>query len=332
MDSIKFNKLLNEKYFLLRDIAQKYNYCEELLDMMTFIYISFYMDFGRNCDFPLYDLFNRVKIIYDRGTVAEIALKNDFGKIPGGSAAVTVFIPNLRVFKDPSLKQNPQTILLGTHVDEYLATQVLKLEMLAHEVRHALMGYYNTNLLLDEKTYFMRSGLQETYYLRDDNAKEKFTTNRIGTTLDEVTNTYITELLVNRIMSFKKYRIENNNLRRYLESLRTSQPDGKYRAIGYRSEVKLLYPLLLSEMFINLTNQHQFDGDINIIKEFIEKNQSVCGYEQFSALLDTIYGNNIKYPEEVKNNNADFVHKHIDDINRAKSIVLDISKTLTKKR
>ena len=67
MDSIKFNKLLNEKYFLLKDIAQKYNYKEELLDMITFIYLSFYMDFGKNCDFPLYDLFNKVKIIYDHG-------------------------------------------------------------------------------------------------------------------------------------------------------------------------------------------------------------------------------------------------------------------------
>ena len=25
--------------------------------MITFIYISFYMDFGKKCDYPLYDLF-----------------------------------------------------------------------------------------------------------------------------------------------------------------------------------------------------------------------------------------------------------------------------------
>lgn len=140
MDNIKFNKLLNEKYFLLKDIAQKYNYSEELLDMITFIYVSFYMDFGKKCDFPLYDLFNKVKIIYDYGTVDEISIRNNFGKIPGGSAAVTIFVPNLKFFKNSSLKQNPQTILLETHVEEYLATPALKLEMLTHEVRHALMG------------------------------------------------------------------------------------------------------------------------------------------------------------------------------------------------
>lgn len=333
MDNEKFNKLLNEKYFLLQDISKKYNYSEELLDMITYIYIGFYMDFGKNCDFPLYDLFNKVKVIYDYGTVNDVALKNNFGKIPNGSAAVTIFIPNLNVFKDASLKQKPQTILLGTHVDEYLATPALKLEMLGHEVRHALMGYYNTNILLNKNTYYMRSGLQETYYSRNDILEEQFTTKNIGTTLDEITNTYITELLVNRIMSFKKYKIENNNLRKYLDSIKTSQPDGRYRAIGYNYEVKLLYPLLVNEMFIDLINQHQFDGEISIIKDFIESNNDICNYQDLCYLLDDVYNGNIKYATEVKNNNVDFVNVHINNINKVKSIVLDIeSKILIKKR
>jgi len=333
MDDSKFNKILNEKYFLLQDIAKKYNYSEELLDMITLIYISFYMDFGKNCDFPLYDLFNKVKIIYGNGTINDIAIKNNFGSMPSGSAAVTLFTPNLNVFKDATLKQNPQTILLGTHVDEYLATPILKLEMLAHEIRHALMGYYNTNILLDENTYYMRSGLQETFYSKNDKLKDNFTTKHIGTTLDEVTNTYITEILVNRIMAFKRHKIENNNLRSYLNSIKTSQTDGKYRAIGYNSEVRLLYPLLLNEMFINLVNQHQFDGEISIVKDFIESNNDICNYEDLCQLLDEVYNGNGRYPLEVQNNNIDFVHNHIENIKKAKSIVLDIeSKILTKKR
>ena len=38
MENDKFNKILKEKYFLLKDIAKKYDYSEELLDMITFIY------------------------------------------------------------------------------------------------------------------------------------------------------------------------------------------------------------------------------------------------------------------------------------------------------
>lgn len=331
MDNIKFNKLLNEKYFLLKDIAQKYNYNEELLDMITYIYISFYMDFGKISDYPLYDLFNRVKIIYDFGTVREIAIKNNyFNQISSETAAITIFEPNLKVFQNPNLKQNPQTILLGTHVNEYLATPALKMEMLTHEVRHTLMGYYNTNILIDENTYYMRSGLQEIYYIRDAQARKKITTQRLGNILDEITNTYITELLVNRIMSFKKYNIENDYLKRYLNSIKTNQPDGKYRSIGYTNELKLLYPLLLNKVFIDFINQHQFDGEINLIKEFIRRND--CNYEEFCQKLDTIYENNIKYPQEFNNQNEDFICKHISDIHYVKSLVLNINRNLEEKR
>lgn len=334
MDNEKFNKLLNEKYYLLSDIVKKYNYSSELHAMITFIYLAFYIDFGRLCDFPLYDLFNKIHIIYETGTVNEISIKHNFGSVPGGSAAVTIFTPNLKVFKDSSLKQNPQTIILGTHVEEYIATPVLKLEMLAHEVRHALMGYYNTNILLDENTYYMRSGLQETFYHRDDELQKKFTTTHIGMTLDEIMNTYITEVLVNRIMSFANYKISNPKLRAYLSTLKVSQPDGKYRAIGYNTEVRLMYPLLLNETFLNLVNKHQFDGAITNIKDFIESNTDKIDYKGFTELLDIIFTNNPKYPIELQRQNLEFVKQHISHIQQAKSIILDIDtniKTLTKK-
>lgn len=331
MDNIKLNKVLNEKYFLLKDIANKYNYSEELLDIITFVYVSFYMNFGKSCDYPLYDLFNKVKIIYESGSVDEISLRNGFGKISSGSAAVTIFTPNLKVFKDPSLKQNPQIILLGTHVGEYSATPALKLEMLTHEIRHALMGYYNTNILLDKNTYYMRSGLNETYYFRYDNLEERFFTKILGNTLDEITNTYLTEILVNRIMSFKKYRIDNNSLNAYLNSVNTSQFDGRYRAIGYNSEVKLLYPLLLNEEFVRIVDKYEFNGEISIIKSFIEDNTSICNYEYFSSLLDKVFENNCKYVQEVENNNVDFIKHHIEDISEVKMVVMDISKSLKKK-
>ena len=64
----------------MSDIAKKYNYNDELLSMITFIYVAFYMDFGKDIDFPLYDLFNRVKIIYEEGNVSEISNRHGYGK------------------------------------------------------------------------------------------------------------------------------------------------------------------------------------------------------------------------------------------------------------
>ena len=225
-------------------------------------------------------------------------------------------------------KQKPQTIILGTHVGDYLATETLKLEMLAHEIRHALMGYYNTNTLIDENTYYMRSGLGETYYIKDDSLKDKYKVKENGRTIDEITNTYITELLINRIMNLKKYNIENSTLNRYLSRVKTNQKDGRYRAIGYFNEIKLWYPILLNEQFINIVNQHQFDGEIDIIKDFFESNTNLCNYDELSSLTDTIFDGNRKYDRAVENNNVDFIQNHIANIKREKEIILDLKKNM----
>lgn len=329
MDSAKFNKLLNEKYFLLQDIAKKYDYCEELLIMITFMYICFYMDFGKASDLPLYDLLNKVRIIYGTGTTDEVAVSNGLGHIPKGSAAVTLFTPNFDVFKNASLKQKPQTIILGTHVGDFLATPVLKLEMLSHEVRHALMGYFNTNKLLDPDTYYMRSGLNESYYTRNKEGKNPISAKHEGNTLDEITNTYITERLVNRIMSFQKYHHMDSKFKNYLSTLKTRQEDGIYRPIGYYSEVRLFAPLLQNQTFIDLVNQHQFDGEIDIIKDLINNHTDLCDYSSFCSLLDTVYEGNGKYPNEANNQNIEFVQEHIQNIQKVKSIVLDLNQHLS---
>lgn len=327
MENIKFNKLLDEKYSLMSDIAKKYNYNDELLSMITFIYVAFYMDFGKDADFPLYDLFNRVKIIYEQGNVAEISDKYGYGKMKAGSAAVTIFTPNFRVFNNPEEKQNSQVILLGTHVEDDLATPILKLEMLAHEIRHALMGYFNTNKLIDENTYYMRSGLQETFYKRND-FDDRVTNFNKASTLDEVTNSYISEIIVNRIMSFTNYDIKNNNLRRYLRNLGTKQPDGRYRAIGYNNEVRLLYPLLLNDMFINLVNQCEFDGNIDLVRKFIETNTDICSYDDFCKILDEVYNENISFAKDVQEKNMDKINRHVENINKIKSVIMSIKENL----
>lgn len=325
MNNIKLNKLLNEKYMLLKGIAKKFNYSDELLVMITLTYVAFYMSLGKDCDVPLYDLFNNVQIIYEEGNVNEIAIRHDLGPMPQGSVAVTAFIPNLKLFKDATQKQYPQAIILGTHVGNNLATPALKLEMLIHEVRHALMGYYNSHLLIDENTYYMRSGLHETYYFRDDNAKEKFSSKGNGTTLDEITNTYITELLVNKIMSFKENQIKNNKIRLYIDTLKTAQADKRYRAIGYNTEVRLLYPLLLNEEFVNLVNKCQFYGNINLIKEFLENNIDSYTYDEFCQMLDEIFELEGKC---AKNNNPKDTEEFVRLIKKVKVIIIEMNKKL----
>ncbi len=327
MQTDNFNRVLEEKYHLVKSIATDYNYNEELTTMLTLIYMAFYMNYGKESDMPLYDIFRNVKVVYDKGTVSEVAAKNGFSDVSSTDAAVTIFTPNLNVFKDSKLKQNPQTIILGTNVNQYLATPVLKLELLAHEVRHAFTGYFNTNKLIDKNTYYMRSGFQESYYTKSEysNKVTKETTGRI---FDEIANTHITGLLVNMIMNFKNKKITNKALVKYLQTLKTSQPDGRYRPIGYDLEIKLLYPLLTNEIFINSVDQHSFDGDIEIVKGLINANTSLSSYNEFCELLDVVSTETAQYQDKVSENDFDFINQYVENVTQAKRIVVDLKNNI----
>lgn len=337
MDSSKFNKLYKDKYFLLKDIAKNHSYSDELLTIVTLIYISFYMEYGKKSDIPLYDLFNKIKIVYESGNVREISLSHGYGQQDPRSAAVTIFKPNFKVFQDQSLKQIPQAILVGTHVGDYFATPALRLEMLIHEIRHALMGYFNSNFLIDDNTYYMRSGLHETLYTKKENSQDEFDIRDTGTALDEITNTYLTELLVNKIKNFSDCSISDSSLKSYLNSIITKQNDGVYRVSGYHYELKLLLPLLRNELFLNLVSQREFDGNINEVKGLIETYSNGYSYLDFCQLLDDILEGNSLYEKEVQENNVEFVTSHINNVKMAKGFILGINdriknKEIVKKR
>ena len=328
MNDVAFNKVLNSKYLLLNSIVQKYNYSEELHDMMTYIYLSFYMDFGKQCDSALYDLFNNVQIIYESGTMKDIALKYNFGDMPDDCLALTIFTPNFKVFDNPNAKQKPQVIVVSSMLNGAIATPLFKLEMLLHEIRHALMGYYNNNILINENTYYMRSGIQEIYYHKEGYSDDSLTTKKVGMILDEVVNTYVTEKYINKILSFKKYNIKNPNLKTYLSSLHTFQSDGIYRASGYNDMIHLLYPLILNETFYDIANVHGFDGELDYIKALIENNNTLCNYEEFCNLIDTVFNGNQLYQMAIDKNDIQFVESHIQNITLLKKSVLELVRNL----
>ena len=176
------------------------------------------------------------------------------------------------------------------------------------------MSYFNTNILLDKDTYYIRSGLQETYFKKGNGITSMFSLETIGRTLDEITNTYITELLINRIISFQKYNIENQSLKSYLNSIKSNE---QYKSLGYKQEVELLSPLLTNQTFINTINIHEFDGEISIVKNLFENSTEICNYKDFCNLLDDIYQDNRKHKLENNTN-----------INKLKAIVLDIKNNL----
>ena len=333
MDDLSFNKVLNEKYHLIKDIAKNNNYTEELLNMLTFLFIAFYMDLGKDAEYPLYDIINNIKIIFEQGTLNDIAKKYKLKEMPESSVAITIFTNDLRKSKMTIIKQKPQTIILGTNIifqkSKQMATPTLILEMLMHEIRHILMGYYNSNIILDDNINYCRTGLHEIKYYPIIGSNDNYNIQEIGKILDEIYNTYATELLINRIIRFKKYNIQNQKLKIYLDSIMTHQPDNIYRSIGYNSMIRLFLPLLINKTLFDLVNYHQFDGQIQIIKDFIEHNSNLCNYEELNTLIDQIFSDNNQYETKRQENDMDFITTHINNIQKMKRIVLDINKNIS---
>ena len=120
----------------------------------------------------------------------------------------------------------------------------------------------------------------------------------------------------------------SDNLKRYLKMLNTKQPDGRYRAIGYNNEVRLLYPLLLNTMFIDLVNKCEFDGDVDLVRKFIETNTNICSYDEFCKILDEVYNGNISFAKDVQEKKMDKINRHVENINKIKSVVMSVKESL----
>lgn len=88
----------------------------------------------------------------------------------------------------------------------------------------------------------------------------------------------------------------------------------------------MFYPVLLEKEFIDFVSEHQFIGDIEVIKEYIETLTNKMNYLEFCNLLDTINIDNPKYPQAVKEQNMEFVSEHIEHVREAKEVILDIKK------
>ena len=115
----------------------------------------------------------------------------------------------------------------------------------------------------------------------------------------------------------------------YLDSIMTHQPDNIYRSIGYNSMIRLFLPLLINKTLFDLVNYHQFDGQIQIIKDFIEHNSNLCNYEELNTLIDQIFSDNNQYETKRQENDMDFITTHINNIQKMKRIVLDINKNIS---
>lgn len=163
-----------------------------------------------------------------------------------------------RIFQDGS-----KIICLG---DVYNGKKISEIEFLnnfLHEFRHAL-----TSNMFD-------------IGLRKDN-------NYIN--IEEVYNTYFTEILINNLISLNYYDIHDYRIKRYLKKIKQEY---YYHSPGYREEMILTNPVILNKELSEEINRLSFKCENekarNIFPEFIKYATLL---DEISNILDTRIGNN----------------------------------------
>lgn len=163
-----------------------------------------------------------------------------------------------RIFQDGS-----KIICLG---DVYNGKKISEIEFLnnfLHEFRHAL-----TSNMFD-------------IGLRKDN-------NYIN--IEEVYNTYFTEILINNLISLNYYDIHDYRIKRYLKKIKQEY---YYHSPAYREEMILTNPVILNKELSEEINRLSFKCENekarNIFPEFIKYATLL---DEISNILDTRIGNN----------------------------------------
>ena len=168
---------------------------------------------------------------------------------------------------------------------------------LIHELRHHLVAHSEK---FDGRYLIAKRGLNElTIDLF------RYTSFKVGIGLEELYNSYITELMLKDIPNIKNTNIKDESFQNYINNIGNK----KYRA--YREFVDFFMPLLTLEELTNFIDKETFNGNIDKIEsEFNICFSNIIKYEQLKRMVDYLFTH--RHDERMK----DEMSKNINEINK----------------
>ena len=168
---------------------------------------------------------------------------------------------------------------------------------LIHELRHHLVAHSEK---LSGRYLIAQRGL---YELTID--LFKYTSFKTGIGLEELYNSYITELMLNEIPNIRNTNINNESFKNYITNL------GYKEYKSYREFVNFFMPLLSLEELTNFIDKETFNGNIDKIEtEFNICFSNIIKYEQLKRMVDYLFTHH--NDERMKNE----MKKNLDEINK----------------
>ena len=267
------NKKLWTYYGELQQIKKKYGYSDELISVLTLIWLSF-NDMYNNIDDLYYKLVNNTEIIMSKGEMSTLAKKYNV-EVNERVLGLIMNANPKNLFEDNTYVPNDKILIAGSHNGKRLE-KVLVLDSLIHEMRHGLTKILNNNMYIKDDIYFTRTGLIENFYvLKNDNIY----CTKYGTCIEELFNSYFTESLVNIIKKYKYNTIDNQNIKRFLKELKLEP----YYTSAYQTLFSACSLFFYNKDIVYMANNAGITGKTEDFKNLFDD------YYEFANELDQFY-------------------------------------------
>lgn len=238
------NALINQEIEFSDNLAQKYNYPDNITHLLYLIIPAFIIKYGNNHKNTIEKCFNEVPIVIDD--------KQDK-------------MYQAYYFSRPKYENEEVITTKGIVLSNYKDISLIQLlDNLTHEYNHAVNSIQNEIQVSDDVK--IRTGINFNIF---DKRTLSFIKKSEDITIEEVINTKQTESIINIIKDLNNHNIENSTVTSTLYSISHIVGDG-YKSHSYYLESIVCQKLMDNKTFISTFEKLRFDGYVEDLYHFFD--------------------------------------------------------------
>lgn len=249
------NQLLNYSKLLLDQMNDGKNFCGRFKEMQYLTFAGMIAYYGFDAIDEIYGVFNKTFFTYSNEPMEDILVSNGFSidtilPIAGKNKMPANF--NRRLLMDMSGRRFLEDyIFVSTNYD---LEPIELLEVFVHECNHAVNSV-NREIFSKNDRDFIRFGL---------NVRGLLDSYDDGSLLEECINVLQTAEIVNEILKFTKFDIEDPIIANAINNIKYAG-DTKRKGLGYEFIVPFIKPLYDNSNFNRVVKEARMSGDIDKI-------------------------------------------------------------------
>lgn len=273
------NQLLNYSKVLVDEINQSKDCPRELKEIQYLVFAGMVSYYGFSSIEQIYKAFEKTSFQYTFRTLQDV-----FANHPGLSSEERMSLENYNVpaclytsvQKDPLSRFHVRRNIFISGSMSYPFDSVL--EQCLHEVNH-VMNSILYPVCKRKDALFLRLGL----------SLQNISTREINSlTLEESFNTLQTAEIMQHILSFSEYEIEDLDMKKIILPLASAERKNR-QPLGYDNCVPLVRPLYDHPSFSPLIREARLHGDIKAIRDHFDQKIGDGSYMELSNALDCVF-------------------------------------------